>query len=352
VIPALGQHRHIDDHADAARRVVRENRLAGVGCQIAVDQRGGNVRCLERVGDVFGMGDGGTEDDGLPVARLFRPVADHLVGDGGAVHDARDLHHVEIREGFADRPQLVLHAHIDDEGAWRDQMARGDQFAQPHLVGDIVEDLAQALPVAPVRRRRDPEDAGIGIGVPHPINDAAVAVGDGMVRLVDDQQVETRHVGEVRGARQRRHHGEGDLAAPRFLRGVDDRCGDARHHALELGAVLRGQLVAMRQHAGLGTVADHLAGDRRQHHGLASTGGCHAQRVAAGGERSHTALDEGLLAGAQAHGRSLPLTAPSSAARGHRGGLLAGSTKALWSWTAAGHAQGRHFRRTAAPPSP
>ncbi len=246
---------------------------------------------------------------GLPVARLLLPVADHLVGDGGAVHDARDLRHVEIRHGLADRTQLVLHAHVDDEGARRHKMARGNQLAQTHLVGDIVEDLAQTLPVATVRRRRDPEDAGVGIGFAHPVNDAAVAVGDGMVRLIHDQQVETRHVGKVRSPRQRRHHGEGDLAAPGLLRGVDDRGGDARHHALELGAVLRRQLVAMGQHAGLGAVADHLAGDRREHDGLASTSGRHTQRVAAGGERSHTALDEGLLTRAQPHGRSPPYCA-------------------------------------------
>ena len=57
-------------------------------------------------------------------------------------------------------------------------MARGNQFAQPHLIGDIVEDLAQALPVATVRRRRDPEDAGVGIGFAHPVDDAAVALGE------------------------------------------------------------------------------------------------------------------------------------------------------------------------------
>ena len=74
---------------------------------------------------------------------------------------------------------------------------------------------------------------------------------------------------------------------------------DLRHHTLELGAVLRRELVAMRQNTGLGTVADHLAGDRREHDGFARAGGCHAQRVAAGGERSNTALDKGFLAGAQ-----------------------------------------------------
>ena len=228
MVPALGQHRHVDDDADVARRVVSEDRLAGLCRQVAMDQRGGNARRPERLGDMLGVSDGGAEHHGLPevlsvpcrgsaaprLLCLLLPVPDHLVGDGRAVHDARHLRHVEIRHGLSDGPQLVLHAHVDDEGARRHQVARGDQFAQPHLVGDIVEDLPQALPVATVRRRRDPEDPGVGIGLTHAVDDAAVAFGDGMVRLVDDQQVEAGHVGEVRGACQRRHHGEGDLAAP------------------------------------------------------------------------------------------------------------------------------------------
>ena len=53
-------------------------------------------------------------------------------------------------------------------------MARGDQLAQTHLVGHVVENFAQPFLVAPVRRRSDPEDASIRIGVAHPVDDAAV----------------------------------------------------------------------------------------------------------------------------------------------------------------------------------
>ena len=198
MVPALGQHGHVDHDADAARRIVGEDRLPRLSRQIAVDQRGGNASCPERVGDVFGMRDGGAEHHGLPVARLLLPVPDHLVGDGRSVHDARHLRHVEIRHRLADRAQLVLHAHVDDEGARRHQVARGDQLAQPHLVGHVVKNLAQTLPVAPVRGGRDPEDPGDGIGLAHPVDDAAIAVGHRMVRLIHDQQIEPRHVGEVR----------------------------------------------------------------------------------------------------------------------------------------------------------
>lgn len=70
MVPALGQHRHVDHDADVPRRVVSED-LAGLSDQIAVDQRGGNASCPERVGDVFGVRDGGAEHHSLPVARLF-----------------------------------------------------------------------------------------------------------------------------------------------------------------------------------------------------------------------------------------------------------------------------------------
>ena len=67
MIPALGQHCHVDDDADVARRIIGKDGLAGVGRQIAVDQRRRDPRRAEGFGDVFGMGDGGTEDDGLGV---------------------------------------------------------------------------------------------------------------------------------------------------------------------------------------------------------------------------------------------------------------------------------------------
>ena len=54
-----------------------------------------------------------------------------VVGDGGAVHDARHLRHVEIRHRLADRAELVLHTHVDDEGARRHQKSAGNQRADP-----------------------------------------------------------------------------------------------------------------------------------------------------------------------------------------------------------------------------
>ena len=168
-----------------------------------------------------GMGDGRAEHDCLSpgssgpcLLRLLLPVPDHFVGDRRAVHDRGHFAHVEIRQRFAHRAQLVLHADVDDESARRHQMARGDQLTQTHLIGDIVEHLAQALAVAPVRRGGDAEDPGIRIGIADMVDDAAVTCRHRMMRLVDHQQIKLRHGGEIADPRQRRHHGEGHLTRP------------------------------------------------------------------------------------------------------------------------------------------
>ena len=296
VVPALGQHRDIDDDADSTGGIGVEDPLALSRLERAGDERGRDARLAERLRHMLGMGDGRAEDDGLSIARLFLPMADHLVGDRRAVHDLRHLGHVVIRHGLADRAQLVLHAHVDDEGPRRHEVAGGDQLAQPDLVGDVVEDLAQALPVAPVGRRRDAEDPGLRIGVAHPVDDAAVALGHSVMRLVDDQQIELRHGREIGGPRQRRRHGEGDLALPglgRWRRRRRWRCPgltranfarfwrSARHDA-------RAHKPSRRRRA--------AAGDGGEHD-LARARGCYAQRVVAGRERSQAALHEEFLAG-------------------------------------------------------
>ncbi len=71
---------------------------------------------------------------------------------------AVDLAHVEVGGGAADLSELVLHADVDDEGAGLDQMTGGDQLADPDLVGDVGEHLAQALAVTAIGRGGDTED--------------------------------------------------------------------------------------------------------------------------------------------------------------------------------------------------
>ena len=123
MIPTLSEHRNVNDYAGLAHRVIGKDGLAGLSRQIAVDQRGRDPRAAECLGHMVRVGDGGTEDDRLPVACLLAPVADHLVGDRRAVHDVRHLGHVEIRTGLADRLQFLLHADIDDEGTRRHEVA-------------------------------------------------------------------------------------------------------------------------------------------------------------------------------------------------------------------------------------
>ncbi|SLN51244.1 hypothetical protein PSA7680_02660 [Pseudoruegeria aquimaris] len=243
--------------------------------------------------------------DGGATGGLVAPVADHLVGDGRAVHDAGNLGHVEVESRLAHLLQLLAHAHVDHEGARRHQVARGDQLTEPDLVGHIVEDLAQPLPVAPVGRGGDAEDARLGIGVPHPVDDPPVTVGNGVMRLVDHQQVELRHGAEIAVAAQGRRHGEGDLAIPGLGGGIDHRGGHVRVDPAELLPVLGRQFIAMGQHAGLGAVAGHLARDGGQHDGLARSGRSNPERIAVGRERSEAALHEEFLAGTKAHGRAL-----------------------------------------------
>ena len=89
-----------------------------------------NTRIVEGGSDIFGMGNGGTEDDGGPLARLFLSVPDDLVSHRRAVHDLRDLGHVVVGGCLAHGAQLFLDADVDDESARRHQMARRDQLAQ------------------------------------------------------------------------------------------------------------------------------------------------------------------------------------------------------------------------------
>ena len=103
---------------------------------------------------------------------------------------------------------------------------------------------------------------------------------------------------------------EAHHAVAESYRRIIDRVREANPDARIFGVTAtpnRGDRKGLREV--FDNVADHLAGDRREHDGLARTGGRHAQRVAAGSERSHATVDEGLLAGAQAHGRSPPYCA-------------------------------------------
>ena len=264
---------------------------------------GWNAGRVEGLGDIGGMRDGRAEHDGRAVDGLLPPMADHLLGDRRAVHDLGDLGHVEVRGGLAHRTQLVLHADVDDEGARRHEMARGDQLAQPDLVADIVEDLAQALAVAPVRRCGDAEDPAVGIGFPGAIDDPAIAVGDRMMRLIDHQQIECRHRLEIGGSGQRRRHGEGRLTGPVLAPGIDDRGRDLGRDPAELCAVLRRELVTVGEDAGFGVAALDGARDHGgERDGLAEAGRGDAERVAVIVERSEAALHEEALARTKAHG--------------------------------------------------
>ena len=233
-------------------------------------------------------------------------MPDHLIGHRRLVHDRVDLAHVEVGSGAADLIEIVPDADVDHEGAGLDQMARRNELADPDLVGDIGEHLAQALAVAAIGRCGDTEDANHRIALQRPVDDSPITFGHRMVCFVDHQEIERRHGFEIGSARQGRHHREGDLALPRLLGGIDHRGGQRRINPGELAAVLFGELVAVGQHTGLGAaIADHLTGDGRQHDGLSSTGRRDSKRVAVGVERSNAALDEQFLTRTEHHGQAL-----------------------------------------------
>jgi hypothetical protein len=88
-----------------------------------------------------------------------------------------------------------------------------------------------------------------------------------------------------------------NTARPGFLPGVEHRGGDAGVHPAEFLPVLRGQFVPVGQDADLGVgLVQYVAGDRRQHDGLAGAGHGRAQGVAVFAQRRKAALDEDLLA--------------------------------------------------------
>ena len=56
------------------------------------------------------------------------------------------------------------------------------------------------LTIAPVRCGGDTEDLCRRVPLQGVIDDAPVAVGNRVVRLINDQEIKRRHVGKVRGA--------------------------------------------------------------------------------------------------------------------------------------------------------
>ena len=64
-------------------------------------------------------------------------------------------------------------------------MARGDELPDPDLIGDVREHRAQTALVAPVGRRRDAEDPAHRIELECGVDDAPIAVGGRVMRLVE-----------------------------------------------------------------------------------------------------------------------------------------------------------------------
>jgi len=230
-------------------------------------------------------------------------MRDDLVGHGRLVHDGVDLTHVEIGSRLAHLAEIFANPDVDHEGARAHEMARSDQFPHADLVRHVREYLAQPLAVTAVGCGGHSEDARHRIEVEDAINDATVAVGDRMMRLVDHEEIDRRHGIQICRPGKGRHHREGDLAIPVFTAGIDDRGRHAGINPGEFVPVLVCQFITVGQDTGLGSaVADHLARDRGQDNRLAGAGRSHTERVAVGVERRQAALDEKGLSGTKDHG--------------------------------------------------
>ena len=238
MVPALSEHCDIDDDACLARGIGREYGPALCLAHIAGDHDGWYVRRVEGCCDILGMRDGGTESDGLAVPGFFLPVLDHGIGHRDGVHYPGHFIHVEIIAAAPDIAQFILHTDINDEGSRCHEMAGGDQFTEPDLIRHIGEYLPQPDLVATIGRGGHAIDAAIGVLFPRAVNDAPIALRDGVMGFINHQQVKPWHGVQVHGARQRGHHGKGDLARPGFLAGIDNRGGHAWIHAAKLRVVL------------------------------------------------------------------------------------------------------------------
>ncbi len=130
--------------------------------------------------------------------------------------------------------------------------------------------------------------------------------GSGGKTLIDDQEIQRRDRGQVSAPGERLHHREHCPTRPRLLVGIEHRRGESGIDAGKLGAVLPGEFVAVGQDAGFRIgIAQHAAGQCRQHDGLTSPGHRRTQCVAMLAQRREAALDEDLLAFAEDHDNPL-----------------------------------------------
>jgi transmembrane protein DUF3556 len=277
VVEALGQHRDVGEHGQAARPEVGERLRARGGRHLAVHQAGGHADGVERPGEVAGVGDGDAEGDGAPIARqlLNRPGHERV-----ALFDVDRLGQplfVEVEAPARDARQVF--AGRDPKAPQARQVAVFDHLGQRARVNDALEDGVEALAVAALGGGGEAEQrAGpVGLeGADLPQN-AQVVVGRGVVALVVDDQadVAARHHPAEAPFVQRPDRAHQHLrVGPRALFAPLDRDdGLALHRAGDLLARLPEQLFAVRQHQHLPAGEarevredDGLAGPRRQAH--------------------------------------------------------------------------------------
>ena len=179
-IPALGEQHRVAEDVVFSGVEIGQYLLSVVA--LAVDLGGGEADCVEQIPELLARLDEGQKDDGLAAFA----VGLHLGGDLGEVR-------VESRSQLAHGIVAAAESHARDvqlegDGLGEDpaQVALSDGVGQLVLIGQRVEHLPKVPHIAAVGRGRHAED----FCTLKVIEDAAVAVGDGVVGFVDDDGAE------------------------------------------------------------------------------------------------------------------------------------------------------------------
>ena len=221
----------------------------------------------------------GGEHDGLSIRCELFPLPHH----GGIVHlhiqHGLGLVHVEFAgSGLAQRRQPIVRAFKrTDERPGPYEETHCDETVQGKLIAAIAEDMAQTFPVAPRRRGRDPKNPAVRVFIPHGVHDLAVARGHGVMRLVDDEQIQFGNGGQSPVPAQRLHHGERGVPFPVFDVGVEHPDAGARVDLPIFFRILEGQLVTVLENK---LLSADTSGERRQEHRFARARRRHRQGVA------------------------------------------------------------------------
>ena len=249
------------------------------------------MRLAQHRGDMLGVLDAGGEDEaGLAVAGLIDDF-----GAGGAheniiIHEVLDLIGDEL--AAADMQSGGIGLGLAGLADQRRQEAVADEFLDPNLVTDVVEDVlggADRPILEPERRRREADHAQVRVHHPRLAQEClvhALAVRGDEVGLVDEHDVEAAQVAGL--LVHRLNAGDDDrmveIAALEPSRVDPDQ--QVGQETTGLAGVLVHQLLHMRQHQDAAVPALHdIGAQAADDHALAATCGDYDAGVVGAGSQ-------------------------------------------------------------------